>query len=78
MRGSWGYFLQGQGEQEIDSAGSALSQHLSCKCCHYPAFNKRLFECKCGVIFPVWMVQAAIESNDWSLIDEKHEKEKLV
>ena len=72
----WGSYVQGGDEWEkIDRAGRELSSFLSCGKIHYPAFRKRLFECSCGVVFPVWMVEAAVQSNDWSMIEEKH-KEK--
>lgn len=73
MKGNWGSYSQGGDSWErIDQAGTALSSVLSCHVIHYHAFNKRLFECKCGIIFPAWMVEAATMTNDWSLILQKH------
>jgi hypothetical protein len=71
MTGNWGSYIQGQGWEEIDKAGSALSQYLH-EPVHYPAWNKRLFECKCCVIFPVWMIEAAMKTGDYRMIQEKH------
>ena len=70
---NWGSYVQsGENWEKIDKAGSALSQRISCYLIHYPAFDKRLFECKCGCIFPAWQVEAALSSNDWSIIDSIH------
>jgi hypothetical protein len=72
--GSWGYYLQGNGAQhEIDRAGSELSIHLDCPV-HYPAYGKRLDECRCGVTFPVFAVDGALASGDWTLIDKQHKE----
>ena len=73
--GSWGYYQQGQEQQEqIELLGNALNLHMHCPI-HYPAWGKRLFECKCGVLFPLFVVQAAVDSGDWSAVDKKHRKE---
>lgn len=70
--GSWGYYIQGNGHQkEIDEAGSQLSIQLNCPV-HYPAYNKRLFECRCGVLFPVFLADYAIMSGDWSVVLKHH------
>jgi len=58
----WGYFIQGGDAEYVDAAGVKLNLAISCDI-HYPAFNKRMFECKCGRIFPVWMVQAYDEDT---------------
>jgi len=68
----WGYYLQGtQRQMEVDELGSRLSIVLHCPV-HFPAFGKNLFECKCGVIFPLYLVKG----GDWNTMKEKHEKEK--
>ncbi len=70
--GSWGYYMQGADNQrELEADGKALFEHLNCPV-HYPAFGKRLFECRCGIIFPRFVVQGAVESGDWSLILKQH------
>jgi len=52
----WGYFEQGSDQlQEVMEMGEKLSKAINCPI-HYPAFGKRLFECKCGRIFPVYVV----------------------
>jgi len=72
----WGYYIQGQEQQQlIEQLGSKLSLYLDCPV-HYPAFGKRLFECRCDIVFPVWQVQAAVDSGDWSTVDEKHKDRK--
>ncbi len=71
MSGTWGAYMQNNHFEQIDKIGAALNLHLNCSV-HYPAFDKRLFECKCNIIFPYWMVEHAVETGDWSMIDEKH------
>lgn len=72
--GSWGYFMQGNGAQRnIDRTGSELSKHLDCPV-HYPAYGKRLFECRCGVLYPVYVVDYAVLSGDWSSVDKLHKE----
>jgi hypothetical protein len=69
---SWGSYIQGgESFEQVDKAGLALSNHIGCPI-HYPAYNKRLFECKCSIVFPVWQVEAAMKSKDWSVIDMLH------
>lgn len=71
---SWGYYMQGSDQQiEIDELGSELSIAVHCPI-HYPAFGKNLFECKCGVIFPLYIVR----SRDWDLIRKRHEEERAL
>lgn len=68
----WGYFQQGNYQMpEIDELGSQLSLEIDCAV-HYPAFGKRLFECRCGVIFPTYLVA----SRNWKLIRKKHIEER--
>ncbi len=69
--GSWGYYLQGSDQMvEVDELGSRLSVVLDCSV-HYPAWGKNMFECQCGVIFPLYLVKG----GDWKLMKEKHIKE---
>ena len=67
----WGAYVQPGLDEEIDSLGSRLSVEISCPV-HYPAYGKNLFECKCGVIFPLYLVR----SRDWDRIKHKHVEEK--
>lgn len=70
----WEAYTQKGLTEEIDSLGSRLSREISCPV-HYPAYGKNLFECHCGVIFPLYLVKG----GDWGLIREKHlEERKLV
>ena len=68
---TWGAYMRDNNFEKIDIAGAALSNHISCAV-HYPAYDKRLFECKCGIIFPVWAVEAAIMTDKWEDIDNLH------
>jgi len=70
--GSWGIYVQSGDYQEITGLGSRLSVVLNCPC-HYPAWNKKLFECRCNITFPYFMVKAAYDSGDWSNILEVHQ-----
>lgn len=68
---AWGAYIQTELNEELDQLGSRLSIEIGCPV-HYPAYNKNLFECKCGVIFPLYLVKG----QAWGLIKEKHIKEK--
>ena len=68
---SWGSYVQNGFNEELDQLGSQLSIKLDCAV-HYPAYNKHLFECKCGVIFPIYY----LKGNSWEDIMQKHEDEK--
>lgn len=68
---TWGAYLQQGLSEEIDYLGAKLSVEIGCPV-HYPAFNKNLFECKCGVIFPLYVVKL----EDWELIKRKHVEER--
>jgi len=47
--------------------GSQLSKEISCPV-HYPAWNKNMFECKCNITFPYYIVKA----KDWDRVREIH------
>jgi len=69
---SWGYYMQGSDQlQEVDELGAKLSVALGCAV-HYPAFNKNIYECQCGVVFPLYLVK----SQNWQLIIRKHQEER--
>ena len=68
---NWGYYMQGYKSRELDKIGSQLSIQLNCPV-HYPAYEKRLFECKCGITFPYFAVENAVESGDWAQIMNRH------
>jgi len=55
----------------VDELGSQLSGAIHCPV-HYPAFGKNLFECNCGVIFPLYLVR----TRNWELIRQKHIEER--
>ncbi len=67
----WGFYSQ-QSDQmiEVDELGSELSLAIHCPV-HYPAYNKHMFECTCGVLFPVYIVR----TKDWDKIRQKHAEE---
>ncbi|KKN74210.1 hypothetical protein LCGC14_0392960 [marine sediment metagenome] len=72
MTTGWGYFTQGADQQiEVDELGSKLSEVLDCAV-HYPAYGKHMFECLCGVIFPIYLVKG----QNWELIKRKHIEEQ--
>ena len=72
MTTGWGYFIQGPDQLlEIDGLGKELSVVIHCPV-HYPAFGKNLFECRCGVIFPLYLVKG----RAWDLIRKKHLEER--
>lgn len=68
---TWGAYQQPGLDEEIDSLGAKLSLEINCAV-HYPAYNKNLFECKCGVIFALYLVKG----GNWQLIKRKHIEEK--
>ncbi len=68
---TWGAYIQPGLSEELDSLGSKLSVEIGCPV-HYPAYNKHLFECRCGVIFPVYLVKG----GSWEIIKRKHEEER--
>ena len=69
VRGSWGAYAQEGNLDELDTLGSRLSQEISCPV-HYPAYGKNLFECICGVTFPLFL----LKGGDWNKIREIHKK----
>ncbi len=72
MTGTWGYYVQGNGQQlEEDELGAILNLKINCAV-HYPAYNKPLYECLCGITFPLSIVQHCRKINDWSYVQEKH------
>jgi len=52
---------------ELHLLGSRLSKEINCAV-RYPAHEKHMFECKCGVTFPVFLVKA----EDWEGMREIH------
>ena len=69
--GTWGAYQQPGLDEEIDELGSRLSLEISCGV-HYPAYNKNLYECVCGVIFPLYLVKG----RNWQLLKRKHTEER--
>ena len=68
----WGSYVQGgQKTEQIEAIGAELSKTLHCPC-HFPAWNKNVFECKCGVLFPMFAVENAYENKYWDDILEHH------
>ena len=68
-RGSWGAYVQGGNLEEIDLLGSKLSLEISCPV-HYPAYGKDIFECRCGIPFPLYV----LKGGNWDKIRELHKK----
>jgi len=72
MTTSWGYYMQGSDQQiEAEELGSKLSIVIKCPI-HYPAWGKPIFECECGVLFPLYVVKG----QRWDLIAQKHNEER--
>ncbi len=67
----WGSYIQSGNLEEIDQLGSKLSVVIHCSV-HFPAYNKNLFECHCGVVFPYYL----LKGDNWKLVKHKHEEEK--
>lgn len=68
--------VNNQGDYEmVDSLGKDLSAILFCpvRYCAYQ-YEKPLFECKCGKVFPKFAVQIAQETGDWGQIMERHKE----
>jgi hypothetical protein len=70
MPTGWGFYVQGSDELiEIEKCGEKLSLLIHCPI-HYPAWGKPIFECKCGVLFPLFVVIASINNNPEFLINQ--------
>jgi hypothetical protein len=73
MPTGWGFYLQGSDSQlEIEQCGEKLSLLLHCAV-HYPAWGKPVFECDCGILFPLFAVIATIDDNKEFLIKQHKE-----
>ena len=71
----WGYYMQGSDQLvEVDELGSQLSLIIGCAV-HYPAYAKNMFECRCGVCFPVGLVRGFIKYDKPIELLHKHEQE---
>lgn len=58
MPNSWGYYMQGSDQQiEMEELGLWLNTVIQCPV-HYMAFGKPIYECKCGILFPLFGVRA--------------------
>ena len=68
-RGSWGAYVQAGNLAELDPLGSRLSMEIHCPV-HYPAYGKNIFECYCGVTFPLYL----LKGGDWEKVRELHER----
>ena len=71
---NWETHVQSNKLQEIDQLGLELNLAIDCTV-HFPAYGKNLFECKCGVVFPLYLVKG----QNWEAIADKHiEERKLI
>lgn len=70
--GVWGSYMRPGFNEEIDSLGSKLSLEIGCPV-HYPAFDKNLFECRCGVVFPLYLLRG----GNWEAVRKKHTSSQL-
>jgi hypothetical protein len=77
MPTGWGFYLQGSDEQlEVEELGGWLSLSLK-EPVHYPAWGKPIFECKCGVLFPLYAVNYFKSLGDVkgaAMLVEQHEQ----
>ena len=71
---TWGAYVQPGLDEEIEALGAKLSVEIRCPI-HYPAYNKKLYECMCGVVFPLYLLRMA-ETKGWDVIREKHIEER--
>jgi hypothetical protein len=73
MPTGWGFTVQGSDDQiEVEKLGEWLSQVIH-EAVHYPAWGKPIFECRCGVLFPLFAVKACYEKNDEDMLKGQHE-----
>ncbi len=73
---SWGFLMQGSDQMiEVEELGAKLSTVIHCPV-HYPAYNKRMFECQCGVLFPVYFLKGNLDN--WDIIIRKHKAERAM
>jgi len=72
MKADWSYNLQGsEHERRVMTAGSELSKYIGCGV-HYPAFDKNVFECECGITFMFAAVEGALLTGNWNSIIKRH------
>ena len=68
------YNPQPEFNDELEALGSKLSVEIGCPI-RYPAYGKHMFECRCGVVFPLYILRG----GDWPAIIRKHiEERKLI
>lgn len=60
-------------EAEVDEMGSKLSLVICCPV-RYWAHGKPLFECGCGVVFPLYVVKA----GRWIEVARKHKDDRML
>jgi len=56
----------------IDSCGKALSLKIKCPV-KLVVWGKPQYECYCNKIFPLFSVEGAIKTGDWSTVLDRHE-----
>ena len=71
---TWGAYQQPGMDEVIDTLGARLSVEIHCPV-HYPAYNKSMYECMCGVVFPLYLLKMA-EMKGWDMITSKHAEER--
>jgi hypothetical protein len=57
-----------------DRLAAELSLHIDCvvRFAPYSNYAKPMLECYCGIPFLVVSVKGAMQSGDWSLIEQRH------
>jgi len=64
---------EGSHVAEVEKIGAKLSKVIDCPV-RYPAYDKNIFACHCGITFPVFVVKAAYDSDNWSDVLKIHKE----
>jgi len=63
----------GQPNNPIFRMIATLSTAIEC-CVTYPTHGVPIAKCKCGVMFPLYLIR----TGDWSLMRRRHDEEKII
>lgn len=56
---------------EKETIGAKLSQVIGCAI-HYPAYEKNMYQCRCGTTFPYYIVSYAYNQDSWEDVLRMH------
>lgn len=59
---------------QLDRLGAELSMHIKCTVVLDSRVAKPMFTCYCGITFPLFAVQGAVQYNKWDSIMLRHKK----